>query len=55
MALGFSSFADLTFGSAGDTENYVVLTGNALTAAVGNTTIAGFVDVLAGGNQVTKT
>ena len=37
MALGFSSFADLTFGSAGDTENYVVLTGNVLTAAVADT------------------
>ncbi len=53
MALGFASFADLSFGAAGDTENYVVVTGNGLTASVGDVITKGFVDVVANGSQVT--
>jgi len=54
MALGFASFGDLSFGAAGDTENYVLVTGNALTASAGNTTIKGFVDVGVTGSAVTS-
>tara|TARA_R100000900_G_C3249509_1_gene147008 strand:- start:37 stop:549 length:513 start_codon:yes stop_codon:yes gene_type:complete len=54
MAFGFASFADLSFASDGDTESFVLVTGNALTASVGNSTIEGYVDVTAGGNQVTS-